>query len=516
MTIPAIVFFTALMGVGGLAIDMQRVYGVHGQMQAYVDNVALAAAAELDGQTGALVRAFRAAHGDVNHGPLVTGTQNFATDTSLSVLRVTFLSALGTDPGAIGATPAPGDVVLCTWENNAWTPANCSTDITIIRTSNFVEVRAVPRTVSYLVLPVADVIGQMMGAAPLTNSATVQLRATAGYRQQICNNIPLMVCNPTEATGGSGAAFVPVPGQMMRATIQTSNLAPGDFAVINALSGNGANDVRDAYARVNPNTFCVSSVTVKGGANQGPVQQGLNVRMDWYLGTLGGGGGGFTTNAEYAPAPDVTKGLKPGNGQNGACNPTQSAQTMPFPRDNCFMLAPTPGAGTGCVNVGGTPKMGDTNWARNEYWNLNHKNPTTLVVDPQPLNYATMSRYQVYRYEVEHPQPIINHDEQSAPACYSNVASPPTTDIDHDRRVLIAAVLNCVADGNKLNGNTPVPAKIYAKLFMTEPAGNTAWDNFAQGGVKFGPTANQDIFVEMIDIVPPNNTVLHVFPTLYR
>jgi hypothetical protein len=50
MTIPALFFFTILTAIGGLAIDIQRVYGVHGQMQAYVDNVALAAAAELDGE----------------------------------------------------------------------------------------------------------------------------------------------------------------------------------------------------------------------------------------------------------------------------------------------------------------------------------------------------------------------------------------------------------------------------------------------------------------------------------
>src|SRR5882672_6848130 len=109
--------------------------------------------------------------------------------------------------------------------------------------------------------------------------------------------------------------------------------------------------------------------------------------------------------------------------------------------------------------------MGDTQWARNAYWTLNHTNPMTSVVDPQPAGYATMTRYQVYRYEIEHPQPITNHDEQSGPACYSNVANPPTTDVDHDRRVVVAAVVNCVADSTKLNSNTFIPAKIYARLF---------------------------------------------------
>src|SRR5688572_18827223 len=122
MTIPALIFFAALMAFGGLAIDIQRVYGAHGQMQAYVDNVALAAAAELDGLNsggGALNRAFRAAVGVGGVGPLVTGSQNFMTNPSLNVLSLTFLSSLDSDPGPLGNTPTAlekgNNWVLCTW-----------------------------------------------------------------------------------------------------------------------------------------------------------------------------------------------------------------------------------------------------------------------------------------------------------------------------------------------------------------------------------------------------------------
>src|SRR5258708_38394011 len=108
LTIPAIFLFAVLMGVGGLAIDLQRLYGVHGQMQAYVDGAALARAGELDGQSGALTRAMRAVAGEGNGLPLVTGDgwHKFATDTSLSDQKITILSALGTDPGPIAPTPA--------------------------------------------------------------------------------------------------------------------------------------------------------------------------------------------------------------------------------------------------------------------------------------------------------------------------------------------------------------------------------------------------------------------------
>src|SRR6266566_7375893 len=93
MTVYAIVFFVMLTAVGGLAVDLGRYYGVHGQMQAFVDDVALAAAAELDGDTyhntHPLCRAVRAATGfgisgsiagciDDPSGALVSGSQNFA------------------------------------------------------------------------------------------------------------------------------------------------------------------------------------------------------------------------------------------------------------------------------------------------------------------------------------------------------------------------------------------------------------------------------------------------------
>jgi Putative Flp pilus-assembly TadE/G-like len=508
VTVLAVVFFVMLMAVGGLAIDMQRLYGVHAQMQSYVDTVALASAVELNGQPDAVTRSFRAAVGD-GAGPLVSGpvkSAPFATDTTLTVERVTFLSVLGLDPGPLASTPAAGDVVLCTWVSGG-PPPGCNANQAAA--AKFVEVMASPRTVSYIVLPVARVFG-LTGIA---NAATIQLRATAGYRRQVCNSVPLMVCNPNEATQGAGAAFTPVPGQQIRATIKTGGLGPGDFSVVNAINGNGADDVRDAFARVDPNTFCYEDITIKGGVNNGPVRQGIDVRMDWYLGNLGGVGGGFTANPQYVPAPVVTKGLRPGNGNN-VCNPTLSAQTMPFPRDNCFMLAPTPNAGQGCTSYSGTVRFGDGNWARNAYWSQNHP------MEAQPPGYATMTRYQVYRYEIERPAPV-NLDERSAPACYNNVASPPSVDPNRDRRSMIAAVVNCVQNAANLNGNVPVPVQAFARVFLTEPAGNTDWNGngnqpISRGGITWNQTSVDDIYLEMVGLAPPNTSVFHVFPVLYR
>src|SRR5258708_4667050 len=272
LTIPAILLFAVLMGVGGLAIDLQRLYGVHGQMQAYVDGAALAGAGELDGQSGALTRAMRAVAGEGNVLPLVTGAgwQKFATDTSLSVQKITLLSALGTDPGPIAPTPAAGDVVECIYQGGAWTPANCNTDAAKEKAVKFVEVVAAPRTVSYVVLPVADVILTIGGGTPITSSATLALRATAGFKAKVCDIHPLMVCNPSEPAGNLNTRFpfTPVIGQqiLMKASGGAAAWGPGDFGLLQVPNdaggvcngnGNGAGTVTCMLGLVNPLTQCI-------------------------------------------------------------------------------------------------------------------------------------------------------------------------------------------------------------------------------------------------------------------
>ena len=223
ITVVAIVFFAMLVAVGGLAIDLGRLYGVHGQMQAYVDNIALAGAFELDGNTDAIERAMRAVIGDDDGGPLIDGFQNFAEGAAaLSLDRVTFLSVLGPDLSPIMPTSWPGDVVLCVpWVAGA---AGAACTIGQSQAADYIEVVATERQVNYFILPIVDLFLGLVGQAPITNSANVSLMATAGFTRQICNNIPLMMCNPSE-TGAGGQPFTPIPGQQILAKSQV----PGAF-----------------------------------------------------------------------------------------------------------------------------------------------------------------------------------------------------------------------------------------------------------------------------------------------
>lgn len=553
MTIPGLIFFTVLMAVGGLAIDMQRLYGVHGTMQAFVDDVALAAAAELDGQGTALSRSFNAACGTVcggSVGPLVSGPVNsaqFATTTTLTIRRITFLQSIGVDPGPLAPTPTMQDVPLCTFEdttddgvaNGTWTPGGCNTNATLAQDARFVEIVAQPRTVSYIVLPIANVFGQVFGTGQL--EASLRLRATAGFRRAICNNTPLMVCNPAEVLslpfpqGGTGADFDPVlwNGRQILARVQGSGWEPPNFGLLDNYPGSGANEMQEAMARVSPGTICTEDqVTIKTGVNTGPVRFGMNVRFDWYLGDMGKN----SNNAEYRPAPGVVKGMQPGAGANGACNPAVSDMSVPLPRDNCFMASPTPGAGTGCLAYNGENRFGDGQWARQAYWDANHPTtepPAGYIAAVSPANpTGGWTRYQTYRYEVETFGAQVNlpSDENGAPACYSGGTSP-NLQRDQDRRLLYVAVVNCLEhgpSGTNTLGRGPVPVKAYAKVFMTEPVGNTDWDNRSRVvtnpddgttyTITWGDVDINDMMIEVVDVVRPNDESghLHVYPVLYR
>jgi hypothetical protein len=176
--------------------------------------------------------------------------------------------------------------------------------------------------------------------------------------------------------------------------------------------------------------------------------------------------------------------------------------------------------------VNGVPKMGDGNWARSQYWAQNHPGePVPYDLSISPYDYVDSdspvggwTRYDTYRYEMKMGLVDVAGDENGAVACYSG--STPTNnpyDISKDRRVIIAAVINCIGDADLFNNNTPVPTKTYARVFMTEPMGNENWDSgIVRGGMEWNDTAPQDNYVEMIEAVPPDEDVLHVYPVLYR
>jgi len=562
LTIPAIFLFAVLMGVGGLAIDLQRFYGVHGQMQAYVDDEALAGAAELDGQTNAVTRAKNAIVGDKR---LVTGTgwQSFATDTSLGVQKITFLSKLDTDPGPLGNTPATNDVVLCTYSSaDGFASPSCSAGLTLADAdgkARFVEVVAEPRTVSYVVLPIANAIGQIFTAKQLT--PTVALRATAGFKESICDINPMMICNPTEPANNTDVnyPYTPVIGQqiLVRAGQGGGKWAPGDFGWLSIPNDAGASkcangsgkkqDLGCVLGLVNPLTQCINNGDISVDPGQDTqTADGLNVRFDIYpTNKKLGPADKVDKDADFAPSVNVTKGI---------CNITTDKKTgvttcdysgtftcpatnkfdvtskvtsmngagpVKMPRDNQWCDA----NGNCVATPDSTHRFGNADWDRAGYWKSNHGG------DPLPITLTNATRYDVYRHEIECASGAIttgcsahdgipdfsgnggengNHTASGNGKYCSSKAGVDTP--KRDRRLLYVAVVNCVATGLKGSSKSGVTAVAYLKVFLTEPVG------FKADGTWDGTGAAKDVYGEVVDVITRNDpaNLLRVYPVLYR
>jgi Flp pilus assembly protein TadG len=482
VTIFAIISFSMLLVVIGLIVDVGRVMNVHSQANSFADRAALAAAAELDGRAGALERARQAVFGanaQIDPGFRFT----LSDDNVVSVQKVTFMASLGDDPvNPFARSPVTSgpvsqrDVVTATGDANGVTPAAGYTSDRADRETRFILVDVTPETEDYLFFPIVAFL-----VPDIERSATVAPQAVAGFERQLCNSAPIMVCNPTEPpAGNANASFDTTPGTMIRSRLQAGTLStswgPGVYSLLDVADPGSRSALRRYMGSTNPGAACYgNSVIVERNPQRSSndfqrrrdaINEGLNVRFDMYNGAMYG----RRTDAEYAPAPNVTKGLR--TDVSDQCENSTSNSTIPLPRT--------------------------ATWVRSTYWSRNH-NGASL---PSGLSEAS-TRYQVYRREFTDPVGPPE-SERSPPTC-SNLT--PDTNILRDRRVVQVAVVNCRAYRNDLRDGNEVPVVAYADMFLTEPAGNTLR----------GANADE-LDIEVIGLINPNlpENKVREFPVLAR
>jgi hypothetical protein len=471
MTVISTVLFVA---IGGLAIDLGRLYTLHSQLQAYADQVALAAAAELDGQTGAIARARRAVLGDAGDGPPLVDVQTFAVGApNLRVLEPVFLLALPADP-------------LSQYETFDLAPYVTTEDAE----ARFVWVTVEPREMRFFMLPIMSLFADR--ELDTGDSATTNAAAVAGFTREVCNFPPLMMCNPYETA--SHKEFTPIIGQQVLLKTQGSGASwvPGDFGLLDTVEGagegectgglGGTNRIRCVMALINPNSQCVGGrVNIRPGQAVS-VHAGLNVRFDIWDPPLQN----KQADPDFAPAANVTKGMTHAPNKCRMNQLEPAPDTVPLPRDGCFE------SGT-CE--GGRFGDGVTTAQLNDYWSANHGGAAL------PGELAGGTRYDVYRYEIDQdliPQSADPNGEDGAPSCAASGYDNPS----RDRRTLIVAVINCME--HNVHGNTDdVPVVAFAEMFMTEPVGDAP---------------DHDLYAEMLGVLEPGGEdgVLHDFPQLYR
>ncbi|UCI25787.1 TadE/TadG family type IV pilus assembly protein [Mesorhizobium sp. B2-8-5] len=464
------IMLPVLVGFALLAIDMSRANSLHNDLQKGADAMALAAAAELDGRSDSITRANQAVTN------LLTNQTKFSTagdhTLALADVTVTYLTGIpASDNIALGADGVDANGV--NW---------ASTDPKAVA---FAEVTVNPSGV-------ADGAGAFATIFPASflggnDTMDIQPQAVAGFTQTICETVPIFMCNPfetdtplTSKTIQQAFASGDTYSREFRVlkTDNNSRPGPGNFGLLD----NDLQSLRDAIAMGTAGTcYNRNALTTKTGVTLGQVNTGLNVRFDIYSGKIKQ----HDSEWAYRPASNVRKGDKGGN-----CNkytPDDPTKSMPLPPGNNY-------------NKG----MTDSTWDRSTYWSVNHK--ATYPSIPSKSNPtgnmgAPASRYDVYKYEIENGlvPDKSKGNETGVPQCFNKNKNPRPT-ADPDRRLLNLAIVDCLADGDKvINGHTKIKPDGYASVFLNAPiqkVDNTKNDD--------DDTANEKpISLEIVDVDGP-------------
>lgn len=439
-------FLAVAFGFLALAVDFGRVAGTQTELQSFADQVALAAAGELDGRGDAITRATTAARQLISDwqtytagGHTLSGSEDFT---------LTFRTSLPSSD-----TVAAGSVT------------------TDPRLARFVTVRVNTQNVP---TPYAYVAGVLIGN-PNRDDSQIFAEATAGTSAFACDVTPLMFCVPDATwradanrgdqimlrSGGQGAAWGPGNfGFLDPTTLPTDEAGP-------CAGETGANLYRCLVGAERAVTSCLrvdQLVDTQTGQRVG-LAEAFNTRFDIYRGNMQN----VTRNAAYRPAPNTVQGTLPRGGSSCRGNNTDVSDAMPLPRDTCI--------------VNGTcGRFGDGNWNRATYVAQNHGG-----VYPTGTS-AASTRYAMYLAEIAAAKtrtapnnvPLPGMRETGAPQCHQSGPSP-----DPDRRTVVAAAVDCTTQNITGNTRNVVPLE-YVRLFMTEPVASP------------GGTSDAEIMVEVI------------------
>lgn len=487
------VCLSALLGFAALTFDVGRVAATQSDMQAYADHVALAAAGELDGNTGARARAQSAAEQAIQDSQVFGTLEGQALDgTNDFTLR--FLRAL---PPTDREYRAADDL------NEAQYLATNDFDATMVEVTT--------RTESVF-LPFYRAFAAVVGNDALPGNGIVFARAVAGYTQYACDIATLMFCRPDNPSEASLSA-----GNSMRLRTGGNNepWGPGNFGFLDpadsaidpngpcaGLSGSARYQCLIASSGNRTRCFAQRGVDMNTGQAVGIENAVYNTRFDIYNSTMNKNKG----NPVFRPAMHRVTGYQSSQGGGGQClgnQVTPAVNSMAFQPADCHDQSP------GCG-----PFSNET-WDVDEYIATNYG--TETVIDPDteqaseiPMTFERMrdtneffeslpgnpSRFDVYKAEhaateaeisLVGQDPVMGNGLPESNADYTeNTCATVSPSTDVNRRVFIAAAIDCSA--NAINGaKKDVPVEEYYEVFLMQPV-----------GMENGGSGNFDMYVEMI------------------
>jgi Flp pilus assembly protein TadG len=502
----------ALIGATGIAFDYARLASLDTELQNAADQAALAAATQLDGETGACARAAAAAAG------LLANETLFANDATASRAIVVQNEA---------ACDATGSIQFYqSYDQNLDTFGPAATSEADARV---VLVRVNPREAVYALTPVVGAF----------RSGNISAEAVAALGSAICKVPPVMMCNPAEPDDNTDVNldFSPDEGDGLRLVIGSPD-APGNFGFLRTGEDAGAQEVAKTVGYDNPPSGCfqTNGVETEPG-NMISVRAALNTRFDIsengaltcpdsgtcsasrnsrkdLVRARSGGTCNFSTSGWHEStvpyrAPNVNP-LSAANPMIPASGPDPAVvypNAMGYPRDLCH-----------AVSVDGVctlPLIGNGDWDIDAYfqvnygWNRSTWMANTFDEDGNALaataaDVPTVSRYDVYKWEMANPTATIdvNRDVPTAdvsiaqPVCRTPGITPGGS--VPDRRRVAVAVVNCIAQG--LRGHEEnVQVRKWLDVFLVEPA-------IARGNGPNQRSRNGDIYSEVISVSSAGGT----------
>lgn len=488
-----LLFMPVFIGMSLLVIDISRGNNAHSDLQAAADALALAGARELDGGVDSIDRAIDAMT-NISNTVSFLGRTDEAAATALtfqvggdveSAFTVVFLSDL----------PVSDDTPL----TQAFLTANAVTNAVGAEQGDarFVYVRAQSRDLS-------PFFGLFFEGVTQVADVPVAAQAVATFRSAACDVTPLFICNPFEgeiADDSLQVAFAEgrLHGRLIRLLPRGTGTAfPGNFGLLSSAEGNGVDTLREIFATGGNRTCYDSGLVETQPGRPAAVRTGINVRFDMYDGPMNAN----RSDAAYAPAANVRKGffLESGNNWCNADASENPAWAQGFPDNALMPVVPTSGA-----------SIGQGDWDLPGYWTVNHPGQALPPVTANSRNgMVTLapgaqmaSRYDIYRYEIEsatYPNNLVANlsagdpaspgsGESGLPQCTGTPTTSLSTARDSDRRIVFAAIIDCLANADNA-GRTTLPVNSFASIFLVNP--------MLQGGANVDDVGVID--VEIVDI----------------
>lgn len=476
------IMLPVLIGFALLVIDGSRAGNLHNDTQRGADALAIAAAAELDGQADAWTRAERALEN------LVDNTTRFSEEDDGDANPDTYLlassGAVTVNAGA-AACRSRGTISWCFLKSIPASDATALNPTTGVDGLNVNHKAADAGETQFIMVTVTPQDFTTIFPASFlggSNSMTIGSTAVAGFTSGVCDFTPVFICNPYEGNpGGITLAQAVADRDLRRRQIELRKVGngaaagPGNFGFLEPPQGvgNGAQALAQTIATSRPvGCYSARGVTTKTGQNAGPVQDAFNVRFGIRA------NGNHFNSTEYGPAANVRKGGVRSNGNPNQC-PAYNQLTfngpgnMGLPRDPSWPY------------MGG--RMGNGAWSFSSYWSTNF-GAANYLTDRPGWATQTPTRYEVYRYEIErNPSVVGTASTGGETGTPSPNCQPPVTTVD--RRIIYGAILNCneLEQTNDLNGHSEnLPVEAFGSFFLTEPVASASED--------------ASVMVELVDI----------------